>query len=171
MNQFSLTPALCLDLDGTVRYSKNGNRFIEGPSDVAIYSDVESKLWQFRDNGWLIFGISNQGGVAFGHKTWDDAQEEVKTMCFLFAQNPFHSVQQCFHHEGGTVEPYCHRSLFRKPHTGMLAWCEYEAFGSGFIVDWDNSLFVGDRPEDQECAANAGISFQWANVFFEREAA
>ena len=30
-------------------------------------------------------------------------------------------------------------------------------------------LFVGDRPEDEQAAANAGVSFQWADDFFRVE--
>jgi phosphoglycolate phosphatase-like HAD superfamily hydrolase len=50
----------------------------------------------------------------------------------------------------------------------MLAMCEFEAFNAGLIVDWHKSLFVGDRPEDEECAKRAGIAFSWAWDFFER---
>jgi D-glycero-D-manno-heptose 1,7-bisphosphate phosphatase len=66
------------------------------------------------------------------------------------------------------VVPYNYRSLLRKPDIGMLALMEYELFDEGYIVDWDNSLFVGDRPEDQECAKRAGLSFHWAWDFFGR---
>lgn len=30
-------------------------------------------------------------------------------------------------------------------------------------------MFVGDRPEDKQCAANADIVFQWACKFFDRD--
>lgn len=36
-------PALCLDLDGTIRYSKNGD-FINGPEDVALFEGVEKNF-------------------------------------------------------------------------------------------------------------------------------
>lgn len=163
-----LAPAVCLDLDGTVRYSRNGE-FINKPEDVALFPDVEDVLWRYRHQGFLIFGISNQGGVAFGHKTVIDNIREVEATVDAFFENPFHIIKTCLHHPAGTVEPYCHRSLLRKPEVGMLALCELEAWESGFIVDWDNSLFVGDRPEDEQCAKNAGISFRWANEFFERK--
>lgn len=159
--------ALCLDLDGTVRYSRNGT-FIEKPDDIALFPDVEAKLWEYRDKDYLILGVSNQGGVAYGYKTPAQANAEVEVMCGLFQRDPFHIIKQCFHHEEGTVPPYNIRSLFRKPGTGMLALMEVELYEEGYIVDWDNSLFVGDRQEDEECARNAGIPFQWAERFFNR---
>jgi D-glycero-D-manno-heptose 1,7-bisphosphate phosphatase len=161
-------PALCLDLDGTIRYSKNGE-FINGAGDVAVFPDVEKKLWEFRDEGFLVFGISNQGGVAFGHKTTIDVDEELSVTLLAFEKNPFHIVKCCFHHEHGSVEPFNHRSLLRKPDIGMLALCEAEVFEHGYVVDWDRSVFVGDRPEDEELAANARLEFVHANQFFGRE--
>ena len=160
-------PALCLDLDGTIRYSVNGD-FVNKPEDVALFDDVEEKLWEYRNSGWLIFGITNQGGVAFGFKTPQDNDAEIDATCNAFGKNPFHGIQSCLHHPGGNQHPYNHRSLYRKPQIGMLAACEVDAWENGIIVDWDKSLFVGDRPEDEECAKNAGIAFQWAHEFFGR---
>jgi D-glycero-D-manno-heptose 1,7-bisphosphate phosphatase len=161
-------PALCLDLDGTVRYSKNGE-FINRPEDIDLFDGVEEKIWQYRDDGYLIFGITNQGGVAFGYKTPAGCEAEIEATCNLFERNPFHIIKSSYHHPKGTVEPYNYRSLLRKPDIGMLALCEVDAWQAGYVVDWDRSLFVGDRPEDQECAEWAGIEFRWAGEFFGRE--
>lgn len=165
-----LKPALCLDLDGTIRYSKNGE-FINGAGDVAVFPDVEERLWVYRNNGYLIFGASNQGGVAFGYKTVVDIDEELSVTLLAFDRNPFHIIKTCFHHEEGTVEPYNHRSLCRKPDIGMLALLEAEVWGHGIVVDWNESIFVGDRAEDEECARRAGISFVHADEFFGRATA
>jgi D-glycero-D-manno-heptose 1,7-bisphosphate phosphatase len=160
-------PAVVLDLDGTVRYSKNGE-FINSPEDVALFPDVEEKLWEFRNTGYLIFGVSNQGGVAFGYKTHKSVWKELVVTCGLFQESPFHFLCASECHEDGTVEPFCHRSFLRKPEIGMLAAAEADAWSYGYIVDWDRSFFVGDRPEDEECAQRAGIAFVHADVFFER---
>jgi D-glycero-D-manno-heptose 1,7-bisphosphate phosphatase len=161
-------PALCLDLDGTVRYSKTGD-FINHPEDVALFDGVEEKLWEYRREGFLILGITNQAGVAFGHKTQISFLEEIDYMLKLFEENPFHIVKGCLSHPDGKIYPYNFRSLLRKPEIGMLAIMEMEAFNHGFIIDWAGSLFIGDRPEDQECALKAGLEFQWAWDFFGRE--
>lgn len=163
-----LTPALCLDLDGTIRYSKTGD-FISSPDDIALYPGAEAKIWKYRDNGFLIFGVTNQGGVAYGFKTPADNDAEIEATIRLFERNPFHVIKACLHMVGGKVEPYNHRSLLRKPQIGMLALCEIDAWAQGYIVDWDHSLIVGDRPEDEHLARNASISFQWAWDFFGRK--
>jgi D-glycero-D-manno-heptose 1,7-bisphosphate phosphatase len=163
-----LAPALCLDLDGTVRYSKNG-KFINKPEDIALFDGVEAKLWEYRNNGYVILGISNQGGVAYGIKTPAGEHAELDAMIALFDVCPFHLIKTCWHHPGGKQFPFNHRSLMRKPDYGMLVMCEYELFNAGYVVDWNKSLFVGDRPEDEQCADNASIAFQWAHEFFGRE--
>jgi D-glycero-D-manno-heptose 1,7-bisphosphate phosphatase len=164
-----VNPALCLDLDGTVRYSLNGE-FINKPDDIALFDDVEEKIWEYRDAGYLIFGVTNQGGVAYGHKLPADVDAEIERTCSLFKRNPFHIIKSCLHHPKGNFEPFNHRSLLRKPDIGMLVVCEIEAWEAGYIVDWDHSIFVGDRPEDEQCAKNAGIAFRWADTFFFRGA-
>ncbi|OIN55742.1 DUF6794 domain-containing protein [Arsenicibacter rosenii] len=162
-----LAPALCLDLDGTVRRSKKDPKgFIQGPDDIELMPGIEARIFDYKQKGFLVFGVSNQGGVAHGFKTPADVDREIVAMLELFTiAKPFDIVKTCFHMEGGTVEPFCHRSLFRKPDTGMLAFCELEAFNHGFIVDWDNSLFVGDRDEDRACAEKAGIDFMHIDDF------
>lgn len=159
--------ALCLDFDGTIRYSKN-RVFINSPEDVVLFDGVEEKIWEYRNNGFLIFGVTNQGGVAYGYKTPASDNAEIDAMLALFKKNPFHVIKSCYHHQDGSIEPYCHRSLLRKPDIGMLALCEVEAWEAGYIVDWDKSLFVGDRAEDEICAKRAGIDFIWAWEFFGR---
>lgn len=160
-------PALCLDLDGTIRYSKNGE-FINKPEDVVLFSDAEERIWEYRDQGYLIFGITNQGGVAHEFKSILGYNAEIEETIQQFERNPFHIIKACFHHPDGTFHSFAHRSLLRKPDVGMLALCEIEAWEAGYIVDWDNSLMVGDRPEDQQLAQRAGIAFQWATDFFNR---
>lgn len=159
-----VTPALCLDLDGTVRKSKTGT-FIKDENDIELIGGIERLVWKYRNMGWLIIAISNQGGVSFGHKRPSHIEKELQATFSLFDKNPFHIVKTCYHMEGGTVEPFNHRSLFRKPDVGMLAMAEYEAWNEGYMIDWDKSLFVGDRPEDKQCALNAKIKFRHIDDF------
>lgn len=164
-----LKPALCLDLDGTVRYSKHGSGWVKDADDIALFEGAEAKLWEYRYKGYLIVGITNQGGVADGFRTAKDVGLETSAMLKLFERNPFHHIEACLFKAHGKVEPYCHRSLARKPDYGMLVLAEMALFNAGFIIDWDHSLFVGDRKDDENCAKNARIRFQWAHHFFERD--
>ncbi len=166
--EYKLQPALLLDFDGTIRHSKTG-KFINKIEDIILFPDVEEKLWQYRNNGYLILGITNQGGVAFGYKKPASMEKELQATLDLFQKNPFHDVKSSYSHEKGRVEPYNHRSLLRKPDIGMLVECEIEYFAQNIIIGWDNSLFVGDRPEDGECARRANIQFIHADEFFNRK--
>lgn len=158
-------PALCLDFDGTIRRSKSGKSFVKNFADIELMPGIEKLIWLYRNMGYLIIGISNQGGVAHGFKLPIEIDHELETTLGLFASNPFHIVKMCYHMADGIIEPYKHRSLLRKPDIGMLAIMEWECFNAGFVIDWDNSLFVGDRPEDEECAKNAKVKFEHIDSF------
>lgn len=163
-----IKPALCLDLDGTIRYSKSGKRFIQNDEDVALFDDVQPKLKEYKDKGFIICGVSNQGGVAHGIKTVEDVGFEAAATLRQFDMPMFDFMVYCFFDARGNTPPFNIRSLGRKPDYGMLVICEFEVQKQGYLVDWDKSLFVGDRPEDQQCAQNARIEFQWAWDFFGR---
>lgn len=158
-------PALCLDFDGTIRRSKSGATFIKNFQDIELMPGIERIIWRYREMGWLILGISNQGGVAHGFKLPLEVETEMNATLKLFKENPFHIVKFCFHDAKGRIAPYNNRSLLRKPDIGMLALMESEAFEHDYIIDWDNSLFVGDRSEDEECAKRAGIKFRHIDSF------
>lgn len=157
-------PALCLDFDGTIRKSKTGT-FIKDENDIELIDGVEKIIWQYRQHDYLIIGISNQGGVAYGYKRPSHIEKELDATLRLFLKNPFHIVKMCYHMEEGKIEPFNHRSLLRKPDIGMLALAEFEAWNAGYMIDWNNSLFVGDRPEDEQCAKNANIRFMHIDNF------
>ena len=55
---------------------------------------------------------------------------------------------------------------FRKPAPGMLKKAMHQA--AGRYIAPEKTLMVGDRPEDQQAAQNAGCDFQWAGAFFGR---
>ncbi len=167
MEPFIVQPALCLDFDGTIRYSRSGD-FIQTIEDIALFDGVEERLWEYRQKGYLLLGITNQAGVAYGYRTLQQVQAEIEATLNLFQNNPFHHVQMSVLHPQGSLSPFNHSTLLRKPEIGMLAVCEAEMFKQRMIVDWENSLFVGDRPEDQECAQRASIEFVWADQFFGR---
>lgn len=160
-----VVPALCLDFDGTIRRSKSGQTFIKDFNDIELMPGIEKLIWRYREMGYVILGISNQAGVSHGFKLPMEVENEMDKTLQLFKSNPFHLVKFCFHDGRGRIEPYNHRSLLRKPDIGMLALMEAESWERGFVIDWDNSLFVGDRQEDEQCAKNAGIEFRHIDSF------
>jgi len=93
-------PALIVDFDNTIRFPKQG-KFINGPYDFTLYPGVIEALQQTRDKGWLVFGLTNQGGVAYDHKTPETWEEELQKMIDM-SENlgngvwPFHLVRAAF---------------------------------------------------------------------------
>lgn len=161
---FEVRPALFLDLDGTVRKSKSGE-FIDGPKDIELIPGMEDRIWEWKRKGYMIFGISNQGGIAYGIKTVKETNEEMVATTKLFKQSPFLSIKFSPHHPEGNTWPFCFRSLARKPYYGMLIDVERECFTKGIVLDLDQSVFVGDRQEDEDVAKAADIRFVHANDF------
>lgn len=160
-----LAKALCLDIDGTVRRSKSGTTFIKDAYDIELIPGVEKIIMRYVEMDYLVLGVTNQAGVAHGFKLAVEIEQEMEATLELFKFSPFHLIRACLHDAKGKVEPYNHRSLCRKPDIGALAMMEEECFHMGYIIDWDNSLFVGDRPEDEECAKRAGIPFRHIDHF------
>ncbi|YAF99498.1 MAG: hypothetical protein AB3A66_29745 (plasmid) [Nodularia sp. CChRGM 3473] len=69
-----MTKILFLDLDGTVRRTKSGKTFINTPLDQEIIPGVTEAISHYSDH--YLIGITNQGGVAAGKKSLEDAIAE-----------------------------------------------------------------------------------------------
>lgn len=166
--QLELKPALCLDLDGTVRRSKSGATFIKNFDDVELIQEVVETAWHYKDAGFLVFGITNQAGIAHGFKNKGDVVRENNVTINL-SDHLFYEVFYAPCDEKGNTYPFDVRTFNRKPNIGMLAVCENFALVRGLgVIDWNNSLIVGDRPEDEQLAKNAEVSFMHVNTFLDK---
>ncbi len=77
---------LMLDLDGTVRKPLSGDRFIQHPTDQCIIEGADRAIAYYHREGYVIVGISNQEGVAAGHKSLSDCFLEQRHTLNLFPQ-------------------------------------------------------------------------------------
>ena len=161
------TKVLYCDLDGTVRKcQEDGIGFVNSVSDVKVYDKVPDILKRYKEAGYRIVGITNQGGVALGHLSYDNmAQAIAETQ--RQTGNAFDKILVCIHHPDA------------KEKEMAICWCRKPRIGS--IVEAAKSLaqtypeyypphmalFVGDREEDKQCAENAGIQFQVAKEWRE----
>lgn len=161
-----LKPVLFTDLDGTIRESKSGE-FVDGPEDIQIIQGRGSVLHRYKNEGWVLVGITNQGGVAHGHKDPTQVHAENRKTNELL-QDIYTTMYFSPYHPDSEHKVFGRTSLMRKPNYGMLARAEFELPQDyGVLPDIQHSLMVGDREEDQQCAERAGIDFQWAEEFFE----
>lgn len=153
------TPVLYLDLDDTVRMGKATlGRFVNKAEDVKVFPEVPAILAAYKRSGWRIVAISNQGGVALGLLTIEEcgaAMLETQKQCHgLFDKMGF-----CTHHPDAP-DPEHAVCWCRKPRIGLILDSAYAlAQKHNEYYPPHLALFVGDRPEDVECAANAGIKF------------
>lgn len=154
-------PILYCDLDGTVRHGKDElGHFVNVPQDVVIFDGVEDLLWKYRAEGWRIVGISNQGGVGLGYLSEEDCSA-IMDATNRETKYAFDVMLWCEHSPDADCE--C-----RKPKTGLITKAALElSVLYGGAHSPNNALFVGDRPEDEQCAKNSGIRFMWAHFWRE----
>lgn len=156
-------PLLFLDLDGTVRHGKDElGRFVNGPEDVVVFSEAISLMLRWRQAGGRIAGISNQGGIALGLVSPDDVNAALMKTNKATGRL-FDDLVYCRHHPDA-VDPSLARCWCRKPLPGAPLWvlASLAMRYPGENYPPDRALFVGDRPEDQQCAATLGVDFMWA---------
>ena len=161
-----LIRVLYLDLDGTVRQGKDDalDRFVNGPEDVVVFPEAVERMREWKAAGGRIVACSNQGGIALGIVS---AEKVAAAMLETQRQtgNLFDKILWCRHHPGAD-DPEMARCWCRKPSPGLVIDAAYE-ISERFrgICPPYLGLFVGDRPEDEECARLAGLPFMPADVW------
>ncbi len=150
-----------MDLDWTVRRTLSGEVQPLWPSDQELLPGVLDKLWDMKGRGYLVIGVTNQGGVAFGYLT-EETVRAVNRRLDEMTHGVFDAIYYDPHHPMGTIPAYRRVCPDRKPGPGMALRAARE-----FQTDLAASIMVGDLPTDEQFARNAGIgSFFWANEFF-----
>lgn len=163
MTPQTAVPVLYVDLDGTVRKGKDElGRFVNGPQDVEVFPEAVDRMRVWKQAGGRIVAVSNQGGIALGIVTLEAvsaAMLETQRQCGGLLD----LISFCPHHPDAE-HPENARCWCRKPSAGavVVAACGLYDKHPGEYYPPYMGLFVGDRPEDEECARSAGLDFQWA---------
>jgi histidinol phosphatase-like enzyme len=163
-HEYDLASALVLDLDGTVRHSKSGG-YIDGPDDIEMFEGVEEYLRRKWHEGTVPLGLTNQVGVAYDHKKTIDIENEIEATTSYGGSHPLGWVHYTPFMKAAIKDEYDFRTLTRKPYYGALSLLRQRMMRCGILVDWDQSVMVGDRPEDRACAKAAEIPFVEATVW------
>lgn len=155
---------LYLDLDGTVRkgFDELG-KFVNKADDVQLFHRMQERLMMYKQQGWRIVGVTNQGGISTGQVSFEDAAAAVVRTQEL-SGDAFDKIMMCQHHPDA-FDPEYRNCFCRKPKMGMLV------LGSMALRDMypdeiyppHIALMVGDRKEDEECAKSAGVEFMLAS--------
>ncbi|MCB9506219.1 MAG: HAD-IIIA family hydrolase [Myxococcales bacterium] len=146
--------ALLLDLDGTLRVTRSGAPYPSSPSDVQVLPRRAEILARYRDDGWLLCGVSNQSGVAAGRLTEADVAACVAaTLAQLGVEL---TVRWCPHAATGST-CWC-----RKPRPGLAV-----ALARELSLDLSLCTVVGDQESDAALAHGVGASFVHSRDFFD----
>ena len=157
-------PILFLDLDGTVRkgFDELG-RFVNTAEDVELFPRMAERLYSYRQQGWRIVAVTNQGGIATGQANFEDVRKALmKTQ--LLCKGAFDFMYMCQHHPAAH-DPEMANCFCRKPKMGMLVMAQMDlsAAHPDEMYPPHMALMVGDRDEDRKCAESAGVAFKLAS--------
>ncbi|MFO0626497.1 MAG: HAD-IIIA family hydrolase [Polyangiales bacterium] len=145
--------ALLLDFDGTLRRTRSGEKYPRTPDDLEILPGRAEALRAWRDAGYRLLGVSNQGDVARGKLTEADARACFDRTVQLLGVDI--EVQFC-PHSPAPITCWC-----RKPMPG---------FGVDFIerykLDPAQTVMVGDMTTDETFAKRCGVRYEDAERFF-----
>ncbi len=137
---------LFLDRDGVINHDPGDYTY--SLSDFIILPTVIPALQLAQEKGYKIILITNQGGIAKGLYTQETVEEihaHFKNTCAqsgVFIDHIYYSIDH----------PEISNSISRKPHSLMV-----ERAIQRFNVDTENSVMIGDRDRDVQCAEGAGV--------------
>lgn len=145
-------PAVFFDRDGVLNQDHG---YVHRPEDFDWVDGAIQSIKLFNDNGWLVFVVTNQAGVARGY--YDESQVHSLHAWIQdeLRQHGAHidAFYYCPHHPEGTVSALTKTCTCRKPEPGMLLAALQE-----WPVDTDRSILIGDKESDIEAAKQAGIT-------------
>lgn len=151
------------DLDGTLitSYMDNADRDYHHWSILPHRVEVLAKLLV---EGHQLGIVTNQAGVAFGHIQEREVTERLSRVFIALGLPQDTPVQASFGHAKSHKPAYRTPEMLlrRKPSGQMIRehMMHYPAAAA------EGVLYVGDRPEDQAAAEDAGVAFQWEHDFF-----
>jgi D-glycero-D-manno-heptose 1,7-bisphosphate phosphatase len=158
-----------LDKDGTLTTPKSGNKFVQTPADQVLIKGVVEGCQSLINAGYTLAIASNQGGVEAGHKTLDDAIEEMQYCLQLLAEFDIKIDRAMFCPDFNGLECYVVCDKYVCAPIDLDCWFNnligtYRKPGSGMLLlaatnEIDEAWMIGDREEDRLASEAAGYSF------------
>jgi D-glycero-D-manno-heptose 1,7-bisphosphate phosphatase len=145
------------DKDGTIIGGLHG-RPANTVEEQRLLPGVAERVAQLHRDGHKLAVCSNQGGVAFGYLSLEQAGELVAHAARLIGTKDY---VFCPHHPGGTDPVHGIACSCRKPQPGMIIQLMLR---NGMPAE--ETIFIGDRESDRLAARAAGVRFEWAKEFF-----
>ena len=142
--------ALFLDRDGTINVEKN---YVFRIEDFEFREGIFELVREYSSQGYLIFVVTNQAGIAKGLYTEEDFQllndymvSQLREKGIVIAD-----VRHCPHHPEFTGRCRC-----RKPEPGMIL----DLVGE-YDLDPEACVLIGDRMRDILSGLRAGIGVNY----------
>ncbi len=147
---------LLLDVDGTLRKTKSGELYPRQPDDIEILPGRAEVLNRWIDDGYQLFLVSNQSGVASNHLT-----REAADACFARTVEllgvPVAQIAYC-PHSAFPAGCFCRKPM---PGLGVQLMMQYRLAPEHLVM-------VGDMDSDEAFARSIGARYFDANEFFAR---
>ncbi|NOZ61449.1 MAG: HAD-IIIA family hydrolase [Calditrichaeota bacterium] len=143
-----MSPAIFLDRDGTINKEVG---YLSDPEDLEFLPTALAGMKKFRDMGYRLVIVTNQGGIGLGYFTKNDFYRVNKRMLTEVSRAGI-LIDKIY---------FCPHSLAencpcRKPNTGLVMRAKEE-----LNIDLKNSFFIGDSPWDIETGKNSGMRTIW----------
>lgn len=149
-----LGKGLLLDVDGTIRTTKSGEIYPREPADIELLPGRREVLQRWLDDGYQLFFVSNQSGVASENVT-AEAVEACFARTIELLGLPVQEVAYC-PHPAFPAGCFC-----RKPLPGMgILLADRHGLAREHLV------MVGDMASDQQFAEGLGARFIHTDQFF-----
>lgn len=141
-----MNKAVFLDRDGIVNIEKN---YVYKIEDFEFMPGIFDLCRKYQQEGYLLFIITNQAGIARGYYTEEQYLILTDWMIKQFEEQGIliTKVYFCPHHPDFTGECEC-----RKPNPGMILQAAKE-----FDIALSDSILIGDKESDIEAGERAGI--------------
>lgn len=143
--------AIFFDRDGVLNHDSG---YIYKIEDFKWMNGAKDAIKFFNNQGWLVFVVTNQSGIARGFYSEDDlnklhlwVQQDLNLMgAYIDA------FEYCPHHPEAKLEPLRLKCLCRKPEAGMI---------TKLLAKWqlkpENCMLIGDKSSDLQAGAGAGV--------------
>lgn len=140
--------AVFLDRDGTIIEEKN---YLSRVEDIVLLENAVEGLKLLQDNGYMLFIISNQSGVARGYFSEETVIKTNKFLEEMLQKNGIFikEMYYCPHFKDGIVEEYKIDCNCRKPKIGMI-----QRALDIYDIDLEKSFIIGDKLSDMQLAKN-----------------
>lgn len=144
-------PAIFLDRDGTINVDHG---YVSEIDNFEFIDGVIDAMRELKQMGFALVLVTNQSGIARGMFSEDQFMQLTEWMDWSLADRDvdLDGIYFCPHHPEGVIETFKQSCDCRKPQPGMLLNAQQE-----LNIDMSASYMVGDKIEDMQAAAAAGV--------------